>query len=126
MLQLRARSTMPFPIDLDIPIFLYITGYTLFQAVPKLRQAQKPIPLRTKYQEIPVTALTSDQARYLDPWDAKLAAMNYRPVCTYRTANYGHTLLRTYSSPGDKALCTVMIVEVKVDPEQSVSHSCTL
>src|SRR5215475_7183740 len=118
---------MPLPIDLDLPIFLYATVHTVARSVSALRQSQKPIPVRLDFQELSAAMLTPAQTQFLAGWDAKLEAMNYQPVCTYRTDNYGRNLMRTYVCPGDQARCTVMVVEVKVHSgQEAVQHSCTV
>jgi hypothetical protein len=44
-----------------------------------------------------------------------LADLNYKPLCTYRVANYGSNLLRQYYNPADPASCTLTIVEVQTN-----------
>jgi hypothetical protein len=120
---------MQFPFDLDLPIFLYTIAHMVFRGVSILRRSQneRAIPVHVKWQELPASALTPEQGDYLARWDKKLEAVNYRPVCTYRTIIFGHNLQRAYISPGDKARCTVMIVELKTSGKlENVGHSCTL
>lgn len=129
LLKLRFGTPMQFPFDLDLPIFLYTIAHMVFRGVSVLRQSQneRAIPVHVESQEIPASALTPDQAQYLARWDKKLEALNYQPVCTYRTVIFGHNLQRAYISPGDKARCTVMIIELKVSGKlENVAHSCSL
>jgi len=118
---------MLFPFDLDLPILFYLTGHTVVRSLSALRQSQKPIPVHLDFVELSSAVLTPAQAQFLTRWDTKLQAINYRPVCTYRTDNYGRNLMRTYVCPADCARCTVMVVEVKVNSGlEAVHHSCTV
>ena len=102
---------MRFPVDADLFTFLLSIGNTL-GSLPRLRSLPtSQIPVRYDIQEVLPSALTEAQAKYLSSYDEKLAAMSYRPVCTYRIANYGQNLLRNYVNPVDSARCVVMINE---------------
>jgi hypothetical protein len=128
MLQAVRRIMMRFPFDLDLPIFLYVAGHTVLQGVSNLRKtsSQNAVPVRVEYQEIPISALTPSQAKYLARWDDKLAILNYRPICTYRALISAQNLQRAYIAPGDKARCTVMVIELKTSGDiETVHHSCT-
>jgi hypothetical protein len=103
---------MRFPVDADLFFFLASIA-NVVSSVPRLRKLPtSKVPVRYEIQELPPQALTDAQAKYLAPYDEKLAAMNYWPVCTYRIANYGRTLLRNYASPIETARCVVLINEV--------------
>jgi hypothetical protein len=117
------------PFDLDLPIYLYVTGYTLFRAVSVLRDtaSKRAIPVNIEHLEVPASGLTAEQSQYLAGWDKKLEALNYRPVCTYRAVLFGHNLQRAYLAPGDTARCTVMVIELETSGEiKAVHHSCTV
>jgi hypothetical protein len=113
---------MPIPFDLDLPIFLYVTATTLIKAVPKLRSTagRRAIPIQIERKEVQPAELTPAQARYLAKWDAKLAAINYQPACTYTATLFGRNLSRIYTSPNDKAQCHVLIIELKTESEVEV------
>lgn len=121
---------MSFPVDADLAVFLYTTGKIVFTSLPRLRRGEltSRIPVRYELQEINPAALTEGQRLYLAPYDEKLAAMNYFPVCTYRVTNYGHTLLRNYSSPIERSRCVLMIHEMllKIKDKPSPTNSCTM
>lgn len=121
---------MQFPVDADLAVFLYTVGKIVFGSMPKLRQNAHTIPAKYEIEEVAPSALTDAQATVFAPYDEKLAAMSYFPVCTYRIANYGHNLMRTYINPGETSRCVVMIVEtglkMLVNGKRPVSSSCTL
>jgi len=116
------------PIDADLAVFLCTVGKVVFAGLPRLRRKAKQIPVRYEIAEVHPAALTEAQASFFAPYDEKLAAMNYRPVCTYRIANYGSNLLRNYVSPLETSRCVVMINETPVvrNGKPSVANSCTL
>ena len=113
---------MVFPFDLDLPIFLYTTATTLMRSVPKLRSSapDRAIPLQIEYKEVLPAELTPGQSQYLAKWDAKLAAMNYQPACTYTAGLFSRNMTRIYASPVDKAQCHLLILELKTKGEQEV------
>jgi hypothetical protein len=118
------------PLDADFVIFLYTIGKIVFTAMPRLRRnvLVSRIPAQYEIQEIDQAALTEAQRRYLAPYDEKLAAMNYFPVCTYRMTNYGHNLLRNYVNPMETSRCVILIHEIplKIKGKRSPTNSCTM
>lgn len=118
---------MRFPIDADLLVFLYTMGKIVFGSLPRLRQNVRTVPARYEIENVAPSALTESQARYLAPYDEKLAAMDYWPVCTYRVINYGNNLMRQYGHPAATSRCVVMIHEVarQVNGRRSQTNSCT-
>jgi len=119
---------MSFPFDADLFTFLLSIGNTL-GSLPLLRSLPTSrVPVRYELQEVLPQSLTDAQAKYFAPYDEKLAAMNFQPVCTYRVANYGHNLLRNYVNPIDTARCVVMINETPAlpSPTPCPESSCTV
>ena len=117
---------MQFPIDADLAVFLYTTGKVL-TSLPRLRKLPTSrVPMHYRIEKIDPAALNGRQAEYFAPYDEKLAAMNYWPVCTYRVANYGHNLLRNYVNPAETSRCVVMIHEtpLKVKGKLSPTNTC--
>lgn len=114
--------------DCDLTAFLITVGNIIFGSMPALRRNSIPIPIKYEIEEVPPSALTERQAAVFAPYDVKLAAMNYSPTCTYRVANYGHNLMRSYVNPAETSRCIVMIVEVmsKVANLQPVSSTCVM
>ena len=106
---------MSFSLDYDMIGFLWTTAVVLFGSKPQLRKNTAPIPAHYKREVIDEAALTEQQKKYFAPLDAQLAALNYRPFCTFRVANYGSNLLREYLNPADPANCTVTLVEVRTN-----------
>jgi hypothetical protein len=102
-------------IDCDLFGLLWTSAVVLFASKPQLRKNSRPIPARFDRQVVEESSLSEQQKKYFAPFDAQLAALNYRPMCTFRVANYGTNLLREYSNPADPAHCTVMVVEVHTD-----------
>ncbi len=119
---------MRFPLDADLLVFLYTTGKIVFASMPRLRRNAAKVPAHYQIDEISPSSLTEAQARYFAPYDEKLAAMNYRPVCTYRVSNYGHNLLRNYVNPMEPSRCVIMIHELalKIKGKPSPANSCTM
>jgi hypothetical protein len=103
---------MSLSLDYDLIGFLWTTAVVLFGSKAQLRKNSLPIPARYEREVIEESALTGQQKSYFAPLDTQLAALNYRPFCTFRVANYGSNLLREYLNPADPANCTVMVVEV--------------
>lgn len=119
---------MQFPIDADLAVFLYTVGKVL-RSLPRLRRIPtSTVPMLYRIEQVDATALTDRQAKYFAPYDEKLAAMNYWPVCTYRVANYGHNLLRNYVNPMETSRCVVLIHELALTRKgkPSPTNSCTL
>ena len=119
---------MQIPVDADLIFFLATLGNIGFAALPQLRKSVPPVPAKYQLEEVSPAALTPGQAAVFAPYDQKLAAMNYWPVCTYRVANYGHNLMRSYSNPSETSRCVVMLVEMKltVGAAQPVSSTTLL
>ncbi len=115
---------MPFRIDADIVIFLCTAIAIVFGAMPLLRKGATPIPIDVAFEEIPLLSLTPAQQKALAEYDGKLARLGFNPTCTYRWANLGHNLIRSYLSPGYMARCVLMIVELKTNTDgvEQVSH----
>src|SRR5208282_3862383 len=118
---------MRFPIDADLLVFFYTAGKILL-SLPRLHRNAPIVPARYDIENVSPSALTEAQARYLAPYDEKLAAMSYWPVCTYRITNYGRSLLRQYVNPAETSRCVVMINELalNVDGRRTFSNSCTM
>lgn len=118
---------MAVPLDLDLPIFVYTTAKIIFRSKPRLRHNSRPIPFRFDIEHLTEDQLTPAQREYLEPFDAQLAALGYRPVCTFRAKNYGNNLLRRYGNSLDTASCALTIVEVKIDVNGRlhVKNSCS-
>jgi hypothetical protein len=107
---------MSIPWDVDILTFAWSTIKILFHAKKQMRKSQRAIPVHEELEEVPETALTEAQKRYIEKFDQQLAKLNYFPVCTYRVTNYrnyGHNLSRRYANPADPAACNLTIVELK-------------
>lgn len=120
---------MPIPqLDTDLLIFLGTVGAILTSSLPNLRRTSVPIPADYDFEELSPESLTQKQREFLEPYDRRLAALNYRPVLTYRVKNYGVNLLRRYINPVDPASCTVIIVavKVKVGSVESINQSMVL
>ncbi len=121
---------MNFPIDADLCVFVYTVAKVLVTAIPRLRRSVlgSRIPVDYDVREVNPSLLTGAQARFFAPYDEKLAAMNYRPVCTYKIVNYGHNLLRNYVSPMETSRCVVLIHEMprRISGKLSPTNSCTL
>jgi hypothetical protein len=119
---------MRFPVDVDLAVFLYATGKILVTALPSLRKSVPHVPARYQIENVPEASLTEAQARYFAPYDEKLAAMNYRPVCTYLISNYGKNLTRHYVNPAESSRCEVAIHELAltVAGKQTFTCSCVI
>jgi hypothetical protein len=112
---------MAIPFDLDLPVFLWATARVIFNRQARAQQLGRTIPVTPAYEEMPDPALTEAQRAYLRPFDEQLAALNYRPVCTYCATNFGNlgrNLMRRYSNPTDPAWCAVTVLELKVRVSQ--------
>jgi hypothetical protein len=103
---------MAFPLDGDVLAFLWTTANVLFGSKPQLRKNSRPIPVRYERELVEESSLTDQQKKYLAPIEAQLAALNYRPICTYRVTNYSSNLIRQYHNAADPASCTLTVVEV--------------
>lgn len=114
--------------DIDCFIFLYLVGVTIFGSLRSLRKNIRSVPQQFEFEEVSTYSLTAPQKDFLDAYDAKLASLNYSPICTYRIKNYGQNLLRSYICPGDKARCVLMVVELttKVGDVVSATHNCVI
>lgn len=102
-----------FPMDLDLLALLATAGRILFGSMPHLQRNAVAIPAEYEYEVVPAESLTEKQQDFFAPYDRKLAELQYSPMCTYRVRNYGANLMRRYINPTDRAVCTVMAVEVK-------------
>jgi hypothetical protein len=119
---------MRFPLDVDLAVFLYVTGKVVLTALPTLRKSVPHVPARYQIQNVPEASLTKAQARYFAPYDEKLAAMNYRPVCTYLISNFGKILTRQYVNPAESSRCEVAIQELvqTVEGKQAFTSNCVI
>lgn len=119
---------MSLPIDCDLLGFLWTTATVVFGSKPQLRKNSRPIPVHYQREVVEDSSLSELQKKYLAPLDSQLAALNYRPMCTFRVTNYGANLLREYSNPADPASCTLTIVEVQtsVNGIKGVKNSHTV
>jgi len=99
--------------DGDLVAFFWTTIVIVFGSKAQIQNNTRRIPMKYDLQEVPEGQLTQAQKDYLKPLDTQLEAMNYRPDCTFRAANYGQNLMRRYSNPADPVSCELMIVEVK-------------
>jgi hypothetical protein len=119
---------MRFAVDIDLAVFLYATGKLLFTALPTLRKSTPHIPALYQIENVPEASLTKAQANYFAPYDEKLAAMNYRPVCSYLISNYGKNLTRHYLNPAENSRCEVVIHELTltVEGKKAFTSSCVI
>jgi hypothetical protein len=119
---------MRFAVDADLAVFLFVTGKILFTALPNLRQSVPHVPARYQIENVPEASVTEAQARYFAPYDEKLAAINYRPVCTYLISNYGKNLTRYYVNPAESSRCEVALHELAltVEGKQTFTSSCVI
>src|ERR1700678_62634 len=119
---------MRFPVDVDLAVFLFVTGKMLFTALPRLRQSVPHVPAHYQIQNVPEASLTPAQANYFAPYDEKLAAMNYRPVCTYLISNFGKMLTRQYVNPAENSRCEVAIHELAltVEGKHTFTSNCII
>jgi hypothetical protein len=119
---------MPLVPDADLFAFFWTTAVVVFGSKAQVQSNTRRIPMKYDLQEVPDAQLTQPQKDYLKPLDAQLEAMNYRPECTFRAANYGQNLMRRYSNPADPASCEVTIVEVraKVGNAETVRNANTV
>jgi len=99
--------------DFDLIGLVWTTAAVLFTSKPALRKNSRPIPARFDRQISDESSLTEAQKRFFAAFDAQLAALNYRPMCTFRVANYGSNILREYLNSADPARCTLTVVEVQ-------------
>lgn len=118
---------MPIPVDADLFVFLYTVSQIVF-SIPRLRRSAPTVPVRYQVENVLNGWLTEAQERYLDPYDKKLDAMNYSPVCTYRITNYGNNLLRQYVNPAETSRCVLLIYELalNVDGRKAFTSGCTM
>lgn len=100
-------------VDCDLIGLFWTTAIVLFGSKPQLRKNSRPIPARFDRQVIDESSLSERQKKLFAPFDAQLAALNYRPMCTFRVVNYGSNMLREYLNPADPARCTLTVVEVQ-------------
>jgi hypothetical protein len=128
MMELLTEAAMSFSLDYDVLAFFWTTVAVVFGSKPQLRKNSRPIPKYYRREVIDESALTAEQKKYFAPLDAQLAALNYRPMCTFRVANYGSNLLREYLNPADPANCTVTVVEVQTNLQtvQATTNSCVV
>lgn len=107
---------MVIPFDVDLPIFAIATFKILFGGRQRAQQNQRAIPVDLQIEEMKESALSEAQREYIRPFDEKLAALNYRPLCNTRVTNfrnYGFNLSRHYHNPADSVSCVLTIIELK-------------
>lgn len=111
--------------DADLFIFLATVAMILFSSLPNLRRNSLPIPADCDFEALSWEALPEKQRRFLEPYDQKLATLNYHPVLTYHIKNFGSNLVRRYINPVDPAAFMIIIVAVKtkVGSVESVHQS---
>ncbi len=97
--------------DQDAVVFAIAVGVILITGLSQLRRSVSRIPFKFQLEEVPPEKLSPQQSRFLAQQDAILAPLYYQPIGSYRVANYGHNLMRSYMRPGDPARCVVMVVE---------------
>lgn len=114
--------------DTDLVVFLATVGQIFVLGPAQLRKNVRPMPKVFDIETVRRESLTETQRHCLAEFDEKLARLNYQPVHTYRAANYGQNLLRSYFNPSEPARCVLMIVEVTVNVNgvRSSNHSSTL
>ena len=121
------KLPVPIPIDLDWPIFLWITLKTILNSKRRHRESTRHIPFRFALEEVPDKRLTQAQKDYLKPIDEHMAALNYFPFGTFRITNlnFGKSLHRRNSNPTDPASGSLNIIEVraKIGGVESVRNS---
>lgn len=119
---------MQFLSDADALVFLSTLARILIFGPLHLRRNAHPLPRRYEIESIPAEALTEAQQRHLQKFDDKMAVLNYRPVATYRAANYGTNMIRSYVNPAEPVRCVLMMVEVTVNVSgvRSSAHSSTI
>jgi hypothetical protein len=98
-------------VDNDIVTFGITVAVILITGITVLRRSIPPVPVKLQLEELPPEGLNPAQSNFLAQRDADLEPLYYRPVGTYRAANYGHNLMRSYIRPGDPARCVVIVVE---------------
>jgi hypothetical protein len=119
---------MRLPFDVDLLASLYTLGVIVFGSFPRLRRNSLAIPFQFNCEEVPPSAVTESQSKFLATYDAKLAAMNYWPVSTFRATNYGNNLIRGYSNAAETSRCVVMLIAttVRLNGKSMVTNSCTV
>jgi hypothetical protein len=98
-------------LDNDIVAFGITIAVILITGISALRRSIAPLPVKLQLEELSPEGLNPLQSQFLAQRDADLEPLYYRPVGTYRAANYGHNLMRSYLRPGDPARCVVTVVE---------------
>jgi hypothetical protein len=114
--------------DTDLVVFLSTISQILILGPLNLRKNLRPLPRQFQIEHLPTEALTAVQQKYLQAFDEKMGKLNYWPVTTYRAANYGRNLIRSYVNPMEPVRCVLMLVEVTVNVNgvRSSRHSSTI
>lgn len=114
--------------DADLFVFLATVARILILGPLRLRKNVRPLPRQFQIEHLPMEALTEAQQKYLRAFDEKIAKLNYWPVATYRAANYGRNLIRSYVNPTEPVRCVLMVVEVTVNVNgvRSSAHTSTI
>jgi hypothetical protein len=114
--------------DTDLMVFLATIVQIFILGPAQLRKNLRPMPKSFDVETVTSESLSEAQEEYLKGFDEKLAGLNYWPVHTYRAANFGRNLLRSYVNPMEPVRCALMIVEVtaNVNGVSSSAHSSTV
>ena len=100
-------------VDPEIVWFLITAAVMVVVGVPRIRRTVW-LPRDLQFEEVPTGQLTPAQAAFLNTYDDKLTALQYRPFKTFRVPNMiGHNLIRVYLSSADAAKCAVTAVASK-------------
>ena len=98
--------------DTDL-LAIVVTVVSVLRKAPALLRQRPPVPAEYEIEEVLAHKLTEKQRDFFDPYDRKLAALNYFPVCTYRIANLERTLIRKYANAAEPASCSVSALEAR-------------
>ena len=99
----------------DVVVFLGTVVAILTGALPRLRRNVPRIPVDPGFEEVTELSLTPAQQEFFAKYDKELGKLGFYPTCTYRWANSGHNMLRSYLCPGYTARCVVMLVEMAIE-----------
>ena len=114
--------------DTDLVVFLCTVAQILLFGPFQLRKNLPRFPQTLDIEVVPHETLGEAHRKYLQSYDDKLAKLNYWPTITYRAANFGRNLLRSYVNPTEPVRCVLMMVEVPVNVNgvRSTGRSSTL
>jgi hypothetical protein len=100
-------------IDADVFMFGITIVVILTTGLSALRRSGLSVPLKLQLEELSPEGLSPSQSRFLAQQDKVLEPLYYQPLGTYRVANLGHNLMRSYIRPSDPARGVIMVVEHK-------------